>query len=163
MAENTSTSSSIDEKRERRRRRRAQPEITDGAEGALLADDTADESRGITEGKGRATPGRRTRVDEEDEGNVVTRRVGGFVEYFEGVRSEIGKVVWPSREDTLRLTLIVLATVIASALVLGLISFTFTELFRIGLANGWVMSIVFAAIIAITVYLLRFRRESSSY
>jgi preprotein translocase subunit SecE len=91
--------------------------------------------KGMTAPKGRATPSRRRREEEEEtEGNVITRTGGGLSEYVEGVQSELGKVAWPSREETIRLTIIVLATLIASSLILGIISALFTELFRIGLS-----------------------------
>ena len=91
------------------------------------------ETRGITAGKGRATPGRRNQEDEEETGNVATRGVGRVREYIEGVRTELQKVVWPTREEAQRLTIIVLVTLLASSLLLGVISLFFTELFRIGL------------------------------
>lgn len=92
------------------------------------------EGKGITPGKGRATPSRRRQQEEdEDEGNVLTRTGGGLTEYMAGVRSELDKVAWPEREDTRRLTIVVLAALVASALILGIISAAFTELFRIGL------------------------------
>jgi len=93
-------------------------------------DDEAVEDRGVTVGKGRATPSRRRQDEaEEDSGNVATRTVGGLREYFEGVRSELGKVIWPTREEARRLTIIVLVTLIAASIVLGAISLLFTELF----------------------------------
>ncbi len=113
----------------RRRRPGRRPEATEAAEAELVED------RSLTVGKGRATPSRRKQVEEEDSGNIATRSVGGVREYIEGVRTEIGKVVWPTREETWRLTLIVLATLIASAVVLGAISLLFTDLFKAGLSN----------------------------
>jgi preprotein translocase subunit SecE len=91
------------------------------------------QDRAITVGKGRPTPSRRRQEEaEEDSGNVATRTVGGLREYFEGVRSELQKVAWPTREETRRLTIIVLITLVAAAIVLGAVSLFFTELFRIG-------------------------------
>ncbi len=116
----------------RRRRPGRRPEATEAAE---TAEAELNEDRSLTVGKGRATPSRRKQVEEEDSGNIATRSVGGVREYVEGVRTEIGKVVWPTREETWRLTLIVLATLIASAIVLGAISLIFTDLFKAGLSN----------------------------
>jgi preprotein translocase SecE subunit len=113
----------------RRRRTGRRPEAAEAAETELTED------RSLTVGKGRATPSRRKQVEEEDSGNIATRSVGGVREYVEGVRTEIGKVVWPTREETWRLTLIVLATLVASAVVLGAISLIFTDLFKAGLTN----------------------------
>ena len=106
------------------------------------------EERGVTVGKGRATPGRRQQDEEEDTGNVATRTFGGVREYLEGVRSELSKVIWPTREETQRLTIIVIVTLIASAAVLGAISLFFTELFRIGLGSPIILIAVMVIAIA---------------
>jgi preprotein translocase subunit SecE len=88
----------------------------------------------VTAKKATATRSRRDEEEAEDEkGNIVQRTGGGLVEYFEGVRSEFQKTTWPSREDTRRLTIIVLIALVISSIVLGAIAFMFTELFRIGL------------------------------
>ena len=42
--------------------------------------------------------------EEDDGGNLATRTVGGVRDYLEGVRSELRKVIWPTREETQRLT-----------------------------------------------------------
>src|SRR3984893_1176262 len=47
----------------------------------------------------------------------------GLVEYFRGVWDELKKVVWPGREELLRMTGIVLATVILFALLIGAADF----------------------------------------
>ncbi len=118
-----------DEQQTGRRRRSRRSEVAEAAEAELTED------RSLTIGKGRATPSRRKQVEEEDSGNIATRSIGGVREYIEGVSTEISKVVWPTREETWRLTLIVLATLIASAIVLGAISLIFTDLFKAGLSN----------------------------
>ena len=112
--------------------------------------------RGVA--NGRPTPSMRRR-QEEDEGNLLERRSGGLRGYIEGVRDEMDKVAWPSREDTRRLTIIVLATLIASALILGIISAAFTELFRIGLNAPIILFVVIA--VAVIAGLLVFRANSS--
>lgn len=141
MAENQ-----IDQK-QGRRRRNAQPDTEPDSE--LMADYEESESttRGITGGKGRATPGRRNQLAVEPEGNAVTRPISGVREYLETVRAELGKVAWPTRPETLRLTGIVLMTLVASAIVLGLIALGFTELFRIGLNQPFILfGVIFAAV-----------------
>lgn len=157
-------------KRRRGKLRREAPEapvqnieVTDD-----LEDDDDEESltRGLTERKGRATPGRRTQEVEvsKSEGNFITRPIRGLREYLEGVRSEIQKVVWPSREETRRLTGIVLSVTIVSALVLGIISLLFNELFALGLRNPLVFGIVFVLILgAFLYYLRRNSRQTSSF
>lgn len=111
--------------------------------------------RGVA--KGRPTPSMRRR-HEEDEGNLLERTSGGLSGYIEGVRDELDKVAWPSREETRRLTIIVLATLIASALILGIISAAFTELFRIGLNSPIILFVVIA--VAVVAGLLVFRANS---
>jgi preprotein translocase subunit SecE len=95
----------------------------------------ADETE-IVAGKGRATPGRRSIEEEEEKargGNAISRFFYGLREYFEGVGSEIRKVSWPTPEDTRRLSIIVLITLIVMSIALGLVAFVFTEMFRLGL------------------------------
>lgn len=122
------------------------------------------DTRGITAGKGRATPGRRERelAEEKSEG-VVQRTTGGLLEYFEGVRSEIGKVVWPSREDLRRLTIVVIITLIIASIILGGIALFFTELFRIGLESPAVLMGFMVVMIAIGFFVDRWytRRQSA--
>ncbi len=123
-----------EEKQTGRRRRsllsRNRPEEIEEEEQDELVDE-----RGVTTGKGRVTPGRRNQDDDDDTGNVATRGFGRVREYFDGVRSELQKVVWPTREEAQRLTIIVLVATIASALALGVITLIFTDLFRVGLES----------------------------
>lgn len=110
--------------------------------------DEADSSlnpRAITAPKGRPTAGRRNRPkDEAEEGNLITRPVSGLQAYLEEVRDELAKVSWPSREEVIRLTRIVLIVTVASAVLLGLIAFGFTALFAQGLENPLIFLIFFA-------------------
>ena len=121
------------------------------------------EERGVTAGKGRATPGRRQQDEEEETGNVATRTVGGFREYLEGVRSELGKVIWPTREEAQRLTVIVLITLFVAAVVLGAISLFFTELFRIGLGSPIILLAVMVIAVAGGLIFMRVNSRRSSY
>lgn len=142
----------------RRRRRRAQ-----AAAPAAEIVETGDEheERGLTASKGRATPSRRQLEEKQEEkGNIFVRAFNGLREYFEGVRSEVQKVIWPTREETRRLTIIVLVALIISSIVLGAISFGFTELFRIGLGTPIVL-LVFMGIAIVIGYIL-YRRSQPS-
>lgn len=131
-------SEAVEDKSRRRRKRRSEEEDQEQAA----------EERGLTEGKGRATPGRRG-------GSSVERTesrgfLGGIVEYFQGVRDELDKVVWPDREELIRLSRIVLIVTVASALALGAISFVFTELFIFGFDdNEWIFGVVFLVVLAV--------------
>ena len=153
-AENTA-----DNKEKRRRRRRPAQEEEEEAElevdEAEEEDDDESASRGITAGKGRATPGRRTTQEVVQTGNAVTRPIGSLREYLEGVNAEIRKVAWPTREETRRLTTIVLVVTVAASIILGIISAVFTELFRLGLATPIIFLIVFVVVGAISFVVYR--------
>jgi preprotein translocase subunit SecE len=146
MAENT-----IDNK-SKRRGRRLKPVEVEEVEVDVEEDEEEDasETRGITAGKGRPTPGRRNTQEvekvEERRGNFITRPFYALREYFEGVNTELRKVTWPTREDVRNLTIIVLATTIIASLILGVIGVAFTELFRIGLVNPTVFLVFFVIV-----------------
>jgi len=54
-----------------------------------------------------------------------------------GVFAELKKVSWPSRQEAIRLSLIVIAVCVAVGIVLGLLDLGFTELFsRVLLGAG---------------------------
>jgi len=133
----------------RRRRRlfgqRSEPEIVDTPE----TDEDDEEARGITASKGRATPSRRRQDEEEDQRSWLVRTRDSVVDYIDGVRSELDKVVWPTREEAQRLTTIVIVTLVASSLILGAISVIFTELFTIGLNRPVILlAVVLIALVA---------------
>lgn len=138
-SERMSAQNTADQKQKRRWLRRSTTEVEEVP---------SVQEKGVTAGKGRATPGRRAQQaeSEDQEGNIVTRPIGGVREYIEGVRSELAKVSWPSREDTRRLTVIVLVATILSAIILGIVSFAFTELFRAGLVSPVIFVVFFAAV-----------------
>lgn len=104
-----------------RRRRRLQ------ARGIEPVEVPVESNAGQTAAKGRPTPSRDSDVAEQSN-NVVTRTVRNLREYIHDVRSELGKVAWPTREETIRLSQIVLAVTIISAAFLGLVSFFFGAL-----------------------------------
>jgi preprotein translocase SecE subunit len=168
-----SAEDTLNEKSRRRRglRRGAEVEPVDNVEEVddeLEGDDEDDESsgRGLTEKKGRATPGRRTQEVEvtETEGNFITRPIRGLGGYLEGVRSEIQKVVWPTREETRRLTTIVLSVTIIAALVLGAVSFLFNELFVLGIKSPVIFGVLFVVALGVFLYYLRqSNKRGSSY
>jgi preprotein translocase subunit SecE len=168
-AENTT-----DTKSSRRRRRLAEADqknqivaAEDAAEDVDEVEDDEDDSdetttsRGLTAKKGRPTPGRRNRVDDEEEGNTVTRTVGGLRGYFQDTSEELRKVTWPTREETLRLTGIVLAVTIVCSIALGLISLAFTELVRYGIANPVALVAIFVVFVAAVLGFLYFTTRSS--
>ena len=52
-----------------------------------------------------------------------------LVLYIRETRSELRKVVWPTREEWINLTAIVTAVTVAMSALLGLIDFIFTQIF----------------------------------
>lgn len=51
-----------------------------------------------------------------------------MIRYFQDTASELRKVAWPSRQQTLRLTLIVLGTMAVFTIFLGLLDLLFRQL-----------------------------------
>lgn len=51
-----------------------------------------------------------------------------IIRYFQDTADELRKVSWPTREQTIRLTIIVLATTLAAAAFLGLLDYVFRTL-----------------------------------
>ncbi|MCA9908187.1 MAG: preprotein translocase subunit SecE [Anaerolineae bacterium] len=158
-----SAEKTLDEKSNRRRRRKQADEPVDEVE----MQDVEEELRGVTERKGRATPSRREQMEVEaqkETGNVITRPFHALGEYISGVRSEIAKVVWPTREDVLRLTWIVLGATIAAAIALGVIAFVFSELFVAGLRQPVIFVVLtVVSVVILAIYLRRSNRTTSGY
>ena len=67
-------------------------------------------------------------------GSDVARRGISF-KLFEEVFSELRRVIWPSREETMRLTIMVLAVAVAVGAFLGLVDIAFSRLFGAILGN----------------------------
>lgn len=126
----------------------------------------ATSNRGITAPKGRATPGRRTQEVEEEKSetgivSTVTSPFRSIGEYWEGVRSELQKVIWPTREETQRLATIVLVVTILASLVLGALSLIFNAIIAAGLSTPIVFGVILAlAVIGFVIYLRSANRGS---
>jgi preprotein translocase subunit SecE len=56
--------------------------------------------------------------------------VRGVVNYYRETVGELKKVVWPTREEAIRLTSIVLVVITVMAIVLGTFDFLFAQLVR---------------------------------
>ena len=119
------------------------------------------EESAITDKKGEATPGRRTRKirkgKPEQQGNTMTRPLYQAVEYFANVRSELNKVSWPRREDTRRLTILCINVTITSAIFLGTLAVIWSEFMRIGLnpGNSWMLLAVIVVMVGFAFYMIR--------
>ena len=123
-----SVDEAVEEQSKRRRKRRDEEEADE------IMDADAEE-RGLTESKGRATPGKRSRRSfaQQSSSGFFARLFRGTRAYFGGVKDELDKVVWPTREELLRLARIVFTVTVVSALALGAISFVYREIFILGL------------------------------
>ena len=66
--------------------------------------------------------------------NAVKNFAAGVAKFFRDTKSELKKVVWPSREDTKKNTIVVLVVVILAALILFILDAVFGGL--LGLVIG---------------------------
>lgn len=155
-----SASESLQEKRERRRQRRLAKDADLQVEAEERDDDDEEDSRGLTAPKGYATRGRRSQAAAEagEEGNFITRPIMRARDYFLGVRAELQKVAWPTREEVRRLLIIVLITMVISSLALGLVGFIYNELIRLGISTPPIMIGLFV-VIAISAFVLMRRNN----
>ena len=55
-------------------------------------------------------------------------KVNRFTKYFREVRAEVRKVTWPSREEVLRLSAIVIVVMILMSAFMAIIDFAFSRL-----------------------------------
>lgn len=128
----------------------------------------AAEERALTSAsRGRSTPARRREEEIEEKpqqsGSLIARTTQGLSEYFQGVRSELQKVTWPTRDDVRRLGIIVIVALIISAIALGLISAAFTEMFRVGFENPVILLgfMLIVGVIGVVYYWMQNRRSST--
>ncbi len=84
------------------------------------------------------------------------KKENAIVRYFQETRAELAKVYWPSREDTIRLTQIVLGVTVSMGVFLWLADLLFSwwlggildrDLIRIGLAVVFLVAASIAAVI----------------
>jgi preprotein translocase subunit SecE len=60
----------------------------------------------------------------------VIKEPNAIVRYYRETVGELKKVVWPTREEALRLTWIVLVVITIMAIILGTADYLFSQLFR---------------------------------
>jgi preprotein translocase subunit SecE len=53
------------------------------------------------------------------------------VEYLRETRSELRKVVWPTREEATNLTMVVIAVMLVMSAAMGLVDYIFARLFEL--------------------------------
>lgn len=113
-----------------------------------------EESGHLTARKDRPTPSARDLKPRGSGSTGLINRipvVRGVVGYFRGVSMEMGKVTWPSREETTRLTSVVLGVTIAFAIGLGMLDGFFGWWFQQAFhANTeWLFLVVAGAVTAV--------------
>jgi preprotein translocase subunit SecE len=54
-----------------------------------------------------------------------------LVQYFRETRAELRKVVWPTREEAINLTAIVVGTIFVMSIFFGAVDYLLTQLFRL--------------------------------
>jgi preprotein translocase subunit SecE len=138
---------------ERRRRRRRRSRLEEAEKPALAPGQTAR--------KEHPTPSRR---DDEKKPNLVMRMVRPVIDYLRDTRSELAKVTWPTREEALRLSGIVLVVTIVSSIALGTVDLLYGELFRLGFSTP-VIFLIFAVVqvVGVVVTTTLLRRRGSGY
>jgi preprotein translocase subunit SecE len=67
-------------------------------------------------------------VERREPARKSAKSGSALIRYFQDTGDELKKVAWPSRETTIRLTLVVLGTSVAFALGLGLLDILFQRL-----------------------------------
>jgi preprotein translocase subunit SecE len=82
--------------------------------------------------------------------NIFVRAWRGLREYLSTTRAELQKVTWPTRQETLRLSGIVLGVTIVFSIALGLLDLVYGQLFTLGF-NTPALFIVFAVIVVVVV------------
>jgi preprotein translocase subunit SecE len=72
-------------------------------------------------------------VFEFGEGIVVkeVQKENRIMQYLRETRAELRKVVWPTREEAINLTAIVVGTIVVMSLFFGTVDFMLTQLFRL--------------------------------
>lgn len=137
------------------------PAVSDRRRRRMLAQGLAPDAAVTSTKPKRAEAVERVRDDEKKgkdaEGSrfFLRRWIDSARSYFRDVRSELNKVAWPTREETERLTRIVLVVTIATSLVLGAISFLF-GLLATGITDaniGTIAGLVTIAIIVVVAFL----------
>lgn len=65
-----------------------------------------------------------------------SKQEGGIQRWFQETRGELRKVVWPTREEALRLTYVVIAISLVMGAVLGLLDFFLNSLYTFLISLG---------------------------
>ncbi len=61
----------------------------------------------------------------------TTVQKGGITSFFRGVKQEMKKVQWPTKQELVRYTIIVFITVIFISFIIMAVDFVFMEIFKL--------------------------------
>lgn len=86
----------------------------------------------VTQAKKNLPTATKIKRDQTQAAHLKKRRFA----FFSDIIAEMKKVIWPTRQETLRLTLIVLGICLAMGLILGAIDYGFSELVARVLLSG---------------------------
>jgi preprotein translocase subunit SecE len=90
------------------------------------------------------------------------RKQNRLVRYLRDTRAELRKVSWPSRQEALSLTRIVLIVTISMAVILGLLDWLFRQELRLLLEGNLIatMAAIVAVIAVISIFAVAGRRKA---
>jgi preprotein translocase subunit SecE len=103
----------------KRRGRAARRRRREESQAVLVPARSDDDEDDVSSKKAAPTPGRR----QKERANIVQRATRPVTNYFQETVSELRKVSWPTREESMRLSGVVLGVTAISAISLGLYSF----------------------------------------
>jgi len=69
--------------------------------------------------------------------STTAKEPNAIVKYFQDTRAELRRVTWPTREETRKLTLIIVAVTLAMAIFLGTLDYIFQGLVAGIIAGSW--------------------------
>ncbi len=99
----------------------------------------------------------------ENKPSAVKSALEGPLEYLRDTRGELLKVKWPTREEARNLTIVVLVTLFAMALVLGLVDTLFERLILGVVSLNIVAIAVMVAIVLVVVVLVLFASRDRKF
>ncbi|MBN1488118.1 MAG: preprotein translocase subunit SecE [Anaerolineae bacterium] len=85
------------------------------------------------------------------------RKESGLTRYFRETRAELRKVRWPTRDDAITMTQLVLAVTFAMAIFLGLADYFFSWLLRGVVSQNWlfiILGVVIVVALLVSAYLI---------
>ena len=63
--------------------------------------------------------------------NAANKKKGGLIQYFKDCKTELKKVTWPTKEQLIHNTGVIIAFIIIVTIILSLLDFGFAKLFKL--------------------------------